>query len=454
MDIIPNYIEIDGSSCFLSVDHFELVKEVGCHSTLKVGGCLEFQTNKNFSKHLNWLNKNIDVLFCSDLIPSEAIYVFHGTITDVRLNKSGENLLCSVEAKSLSYRLDLNKKTRFFQNSEKTYRHIFDHILRNYDRVFLREVPFLSQNVEDFIVQNEETDWDFLCRIARRCKTPIFLLDSNEKLEIYSDSKTEPADLVCESLEISATVENETIGLKTDKMLKIGEIIKLDGSFYYVCRAVFKLVNSVVKNFYLLRKNLQADLKAHDSGLTGKLFKAVVTENNDPERLGRVKLCFDGEDVWPSSRYFNFLTPYSSSEGGAGTGFFSMPEKNEKVVVQFADENECYASHVLRDKPDKNLADSSHKIWRNSKGKELRLTDNSISISAKDDKVHIFLDEKKIEILNHGLHISLSEKEAFFKQLKNEIRINSDGIAIKSGKARLTLRKDEVIIKGSKIKLN
>jgi uncharacterized protein involved in type VI secretion and phage assembly len=76
--------------------------------------------------------------------------------------------------------------------------------------------------------------------------------------------------------------------------------------------------------------------KAHETASTGdaKMYGvevAIVTNVQDPDKLGRVKICFPRLPGKPESDWARVTQPAA----GAGRGFYWLPEVNDEVLVAF-----------------------------------------------------------------------------------------------------------------------
>ena len=92
------------------------------------------------------------------------------------------------------------------------------------------------------------------------------------------------------------------------------------------------------------------DIGVHDTRLLG-LYVGYVTERNDPEQLGRVRVCIPGV-IEPHS---SWAWPLGTCGGGfKDYGFFSVPVKGAEVAVFFnqGDVDEPYYLSAHWGKPD------------------------------------------------------------------------------------------------------
>lgn len=144
---------------------------------------------------------------------------------------------------------------------------------------------------------------------------------------------------------------------------------------------------------------------AHESGgLIAGVVCATVTRNDDPQKLGRVKLKFH----WRSDPNFEtdwvrVMTPMA----GAGRGAFFLPQVKDEVLVAF-DRDDIRHPYVLGalwsavDKPPESNDDGNNdiRVIHTRKGHRVRFDDG--------DKGAVLIalnDGKKVEIDDDGIRI-------------------------------------------------
>jgi uncharacterized protein involved in type VI secretion and phage assembly len=119
---------------------------------------------------------------------------------------------------------------------------------------------------------------------------------------------------------------------------------------------------------------------------------AVIKDNNDPEKIGRVKVTFPWQGN-EESPWVRVSTPHA----GDKKGFYFIPEIGEEVLVGFED-GDAERPYVIgsmfngKEKPDPALVNSSNEIKyiRTVGGNTIEITDTDgkeeISIYQKNDK--------------------------------------------------------------------
>ena len=194
----------------------------------------------------------------------------------------------------------------------------------------------------------------------------------------------------------------------------------------------------------------------------------VVTDNNDPDDLHRVKVKLPWLDESVESDWAKMATP------GAGLerGFFWLPEVEDEVLVAFehGDVHRPYILGGLWNAVDAPPASNSEivgsdgavnlKGFRSREGQTFHISDESgnryIGISNPDDdsKIVIRHDDKVIEILSNG-DITITGAQGTITVEGNEIEIKASANAkIEAGGNLELTAGGEVIISGAQIKLN
>ncbi len=131
----------------------------------------------------------------------------------------------------------------------------------------------------------------------------------------------------------------------------------------------------------------------------GGVAIALVTNNQDPQQLGRVKVSFPWLGSGIESDWIRVVTPMA----GPNRGFYCLPEVDDEVLVAFEQGNLDFP-YVLgtlwngKDIPPAQNDDGKNnvRLWKSRSGHEIRLDDTEgkeqITIADKSGKNTIVID--------------------------------------------------------------
>jgi type VI secretion system secreted protein VgrG len=189
-----------------------------------------------------------------------------------------------------------------------------------------------------------------------------------------------------------------------------------------------------------------------------------VADNNDPQKLGRVKVGFWWMEDGQMSPWIKVLTPYTHKN----SGFYFIPEINSRALVGFEDGDveKPYCLGMLFDKdanPDPEWAGNydrsnanAHVIrtqsgqtieWHDKKGKE------KIRIYDTNNKNEITLNSAEGDILIKATNkIVINSKEILIKA-DGGIKIEATGNLEQKGKDITAEAQTTAVVKGNNVEL-
>lgn len=180
-----------------------------------------------------------------------------------------------------------------------------------------------------------------------------------------------------------------------------------------------------------------------DRGGISGVVVGIVTDNADPEKLGRVKLTFPWRDADDESYWARVATPMA----GAGMGTYFLPEVDDEVLVAFEDGDIHYPYVVGSlwngvDTPPEENTDGANdvRVVRSRSGHELRLDDaagGGVTVSTDGGHRVVLSDEGG------------AESVAITHANGSEIRIDADGAIAVTGGTSVTVEATELTLKGS-----
>ncbi len=406
------------------------------------GKVTEIKITKECGKHSKMYFSVIpdDMCYISDMLSFAQIG------TEVEADLDGTLLMCgkiravsgemtyagaavTVTAVSDSIESDTDVISRVFQSPEKDYKSIIEKLgAKTYASI--RDDKFASEKIEDAVVQYNETDFSFLNRLAREHNTKVFVLSNergNNEIVIADDMGT-TAKLDNEkiiSVSMRTTEYNELLLLEYSDYIEIGTKVKLDSSEYVVVYTESIQKDGLDRFFMRLEKITNQKGKIEYPMSIMSLGKAKVSDNKDPDNLGRINVEFqeiedpiNDKKLWIP--YINILT---AGEGGV----IFIPDNDETVEV-IIQNGKCFAYGCVRETAISD--DVSDTVKKSIKlfDRTLVCEDKQTAVQTENALIQITEDETTVK--NHDCNIALTKDDITLGNDKNTIKITGDQIKI------------------------
>lgn len=205
---------------------------------------------------------------------------------------------------------------------------------------------------------------------------------------------------------------------------------------------------------------LSVDDKASTARIAGVVV-GVVTNNEDPAGLGRVKVKFP----WLSDSEESFWARMAAPVAGKGRGFYFLPEVEDEVLVAFeqGDPRFPYVLGALwnaQDKPPDDGVAIDRRVLKSTTGHAVVLDDTDgkekIEIIDKSGKNTIVIDTVKNTItITSDKDITLSASNGTIKLEAKKIEIKSStDTAIEAGAGMDVKATGTMNVKGAMVNIN
>lgn len=154
-------IKIETDIPLTSVADFRIRWEVNRHASLRLQGDLSYEEalkcqNDDFS------NRKVAVKYDHN---NREYILFHGYIKELELLFEGQTATLQLECISASWKLDIMKKSRSFQNEDITYAALAKQIAAD-AKADTIAICGKDQTISGALIQCQETDWEFLVRLS------------------------------------------------------------------------------------------------------------------------------------------------------------------------------------------------------------------------------------------------------------------------------------------------
>lgn len=380
---------------------------------------------------------------------------FSGIITDAEMLQ--DRSLCYLKLKALSHTMEwgLVPVSRSYVNLDATYEQVIHKVLQNQPGGEILDCVTKGTVIPDFLLQYEESDWDFLVRLASHFQTFMVpdccadhgrayfgIPDSELEYELSQEDYREIKDLDKHFRMGSSAgiLPQESIGWEVTcgQSLSLAQKIRFRGISAIVTNILYHTENGeLMRSYKLGRRKGALCVPKKNPHIFGMSIPATVKERSG--NCVRVHFHIDPEyDDSPNTKYF----PYAIES----SFIYCMPEVGSQVHIYFPgdDEKAAAAVHAIRtcgvsgtsyaEIPD-------NKSFSNINGAELMMTPSIVCIAAdREGKTSILLDTqgnasisgKKIEFRTEGnllLGEPISEEGEPLKQMVLE----ADSIKLQVG---------------------
>lgn len=463
---------------FMEIHELEIRRSINEHVLFEASGTVNEQDKDYYSHELS---------FGTELTVRQKVgnVLFKGLLTKVELTHQGGFYMLRIQGTSHTVLLDMAKKTRPFHNTEESYLELFQNVSNEYANVNVMVHDDYLAKKDQFFMQYQETDWEFMKRLASLKNQGIFADSTMGRPAFYIGTpklhgdikKTDGEYQIKKDLKAHRR-ERESLGTETmdskyitytvymDEWLDLGQEITYRGLNLWVKSVRSILEHAVVVHYYELcvREGIKQE-KKYNEELSGKSVIGIVSEvkrdcikvkvQAEKNENTMAPECLDDMSCW-----FPYSTVYASKDG---SGWYCMPEHGDKVRVLFpdSDEKNAYGSSSVSEyqpagQGKDRMADYKKRYIRNPQGMEVDWTPEQINISANGASVAT-LDQNGVLTLSANSKIVLSSEGDIVIEAGERIKVNAaDRIhMVCGGKGEITISKNGTIeLKGNEIYTN
>ena len=407
---------------------FELTKHEGEHSRLSFSASiLDNASGKIFS----CVGKNVSVT------TDENEPIFFGRVESAEIETSFNKTRVNVSCISLSITADVEKKTRIFHNPDKKISEVLSTSRLSLESCNLKiSEDFSTINYSPVIVQNQETNFEFISRLVKNFGRRLWILDMTEQANFLIDSSVSRSARKISSEQIlfmrQKKIGNQfKIFLKSKNFFELGQIVTIpDDTEEFVIVGMKILLEHESYFFYYELENKKLNLpKIPEQTFFSKTLKlhAKIKNTKDPKNLGRVQVIFDDKFIEDMDKekplWISYRTPYA----GKGGGIVFIPDEGDAVEIFFTND-EVFCVSALRESP---LDTECQKI--------------SEKFIGNNFKQRIFWKEKSLELFSDKYKIVMNEKGIEITVGENSITLTEQGILLKTKDSKISVSKDVAI---------
>lgn len=348
--------------------------------------------------------------------------IFSGYIEEFEDDLLSNTNYATVKLVSSTIDLDLVKKKRTFQNANSTFSSVINEVASSANALI--NISIVDKAIEFPLVQYEETDWEFLKKIAGRIGKAIIPFPSYNGICLEFGMKSKKSRVVnsnfCKygisdnyyklggALSNYAKADFAYYVIKTYENFDIGDIVIFNGEKTFVSSKLGNLINGEMIFEYTIGKEvLNIQKRCESKYLSGLSIKGNVLKTKEDKI--KVQLNTDSEQSSGSEYDFDW---YPS----LGKALYCMPEIGQTVNLLFwncecnkASLDSCIYSDTS------NCTDNNKKLFMYN-NKSLELSKDKIELSVGDLVDKLF----NLDLKNNTINIT-SKKPI---KIKSNSKIN------------------------------
>lgn len=347
--------------------------------------------------------------------------LFLGLIEHAELKEEGQYAVLSVQAVSYTWKMDIERKSRSFQNMADTYGDVARKIVQEYGADMMWNVP--DKPLQYPLVQYNETDYAFLTRILSHLGEDFTPIDTKAKIRFYAGmsqgSNLGEIDLnefkyslilLPNNSKETQTSDKRQTGYRIANMdfAKVGDMMSIQESTYYVMEVSAEFVQNVLSCTCTVfpRQCFQVEHIPADT-LKGLVLSGKVLETR--QEMVKIHLDIDGEQAAEEAYEF----PWKPITDNL---LYCMPEKGTKAAVYFDknEENNISVIYSIRENGEEcaDLEDYNNRYFTTDHQKRmylkpsemglLNMENQNAEIAMKDSTVLNLKTNHKLSILAEG----------------------------------------------------
>ncbi|MEK4058430.1 MULTISPECIES: contractile injection system protein, VgrG/Pvc8 family [Paenibacillus] len=359
----------------MRLHHVTLVKKINDHAKLTFTGMISEDREEHYVRMADE-NTPVELLYTDENGNSKRL--FHGTILKLRVKVDKEAYWLEAEAISHTHAMDLKPQTRSYQNNSTLIPDLMQKISGYYPNGQSFNTFEEDKRLDAYTLQYQETDWQFLKRLASRYHTVLVPVSTEDSVRVYlgipdhrDAGRIEATHyrMYKDILAFKKEAGNGESGLSerdyicyevmlNNQVLELGDQVTFKGQQLHVFEVRTEMKQGLLTHHYTLclkraaYRRMRSNSKLIGSSLSGKVMEVVRDEV-------KVQLDYDQDWSLAIASPFPYSTMYASDDQ---TGWYCMPEKGDAVRIYFPNAKEAEGialSSVRKKVPEEAMAPAS-----------------------------------------------------------------------------------------------
>ena len=362
------------------IQEFVLDENINEHQKLEIQLEMDDEQRKNLERIIEKEDVGIEIELASADKDSKR-KVFSGIVDYFEILDYGSygcRILMRAFSKSVLFDRKNEKKYRVFQDKNLMFSDIIDVINRDYSnkKLEIKYSDITKKQIGSLIVQFDETDWEFLVRLASQLKTGMFVIEQGIILfGIVEMGEIKKENKYFSDYSLVRDYKNLYYKVQSNKVINLGDTVSISenavenegndkdssrnkGNFSVLKTKIF------LKDFILKSEFLATDMssyhifKKYNEKIKGCRIEANVERVFEDGGIAKMEVRFaeglkkivqersndeSNDKAYDDYGIKRFPLSYQTFYSQTNTGFFCTPEVNDTVEVYFPNEDERFA---------------------------------------------------------------------------------------------------------------
>ena len=362
------------------IQEFVLDENINEHQKLEIQLEMDDEQRKNLERIIEKEDVGIEIEL-ANTDKDVKRKVFSGIVDYFEILDYGSygcRILMRAFSKSVLFDRKNEKKYRVFQDKNLMFSDIIDEINKDYaeKKLGIKYSDTAKKQIGSLIVQFDETDWEFLIRLASQLKTGMFVIEQGIILfGIVEMGEIKKENKYFSDYSLVRDYKNLYYKVQSNKVINLGDTVSISenavenegndkdssgnrGNFSVLKTRIFlkdfilksEFLATDMSSYHIFRKynekikgcRIEANVERvfEDSGIAkmevrfAEGLKKIVQERSNEE---------SNDKAYDDYGIKRFPLSYQTFYSQTNTGFFCTPEVNDTVEVYFPNEDERFA---------------------------------------------------------------------------------------------------------------
>lgn len=412
-------MKISGFENIISIEQFEYCSKVNTHERCRF---ICYVREKDVDTLLGLLD--------SDCTFEDDEFSFEGHIEEISISKDISGTKMEVSSIGKTYLSDKDLHSRIFQDPEKTLSDILSKLESMSD---VKHECEQEKVIKSILIQDESSDWSFAVEMAGVLGEYVF---PGEKtfIGMHGSRKASLKEEECIDYKYSLCTSGVSLFCRTASHFSLGDVVGFNDKELFIYQKKYVLEEGQYYQEYNM-----LEIPPEMGGIRVKneaLLEAVVKDNQDPDKKGKIQVSFAGERfedcMAENPIWLECGSMFASRERGA----IFIPSIEDRVLVKISNGKGIILGSLRTEAYSGAVRDPNAKYF---------IFDETVFVEYKDGCLTVNMGEKNQVVIDSQKACIQIDKSAM--EIAEDLKV-SVGKAILEAKSEASISARDVNIKG------